>query len=45
MIPSNLATAILRTVRDTKKKECKATMKASLDRNEGIAIRNKIARS
>jgi len=45
IIPSNLATIILSTVRKTRNAECKATIPASDPRHEGIATRNKMARN
>lgn len=43
IIPSSLATAILKIVLITRKNECSTTIPVSLDRNLGNAIRNKMA--
>ena len=45
ILPSSLATATLRTVLRTKKKECKTTIMLSFDLHDGKATRNRIARS
>jgi hypothetical protein len=45
ILPSSLATPILKTVLSTRKNECSTTIRLSLDLHEGKAMRKMIARN